>query len=734
MLLVRFLIVIGCSLSIHSSFAFQFDVYSEDGKLGLINKSEIDTILNNQFEEIEWKQNDSASVKVIQAKKNDKWALYNTKGEQITRHQFNTLKALNENLFIASQSTVNSSFQYFGLLNTKGATIISFEYVTMKLHNDKIIASKLVNSVYQFGVFDLKGKELTPFHYSNISPLDNGYFSIENELRLQALFSPELVQITPFKYQNICSLDDGYFEVAVYDRKGVINEYGDLITPVINREIIFSHNRIRTISYPQWDLVKPDDKTTYYFDQTWPFGNELLVIQTGQNLSILNEKGNYLGYFENHQLQDVDDQFVSISSNETGYSGVINQAGKIMLPIIYDSIILNKTFVLGKINRANNENWFAYDTLGNKINETGYAYIKDKIGDITIAGQNEKVVLLSKSGNQITSAGYSDIEGLSNGHFLVTGPDGKGVLRSDGSWIITPYRDAIQLKKDHYYFKQGSAMGFIDLNGNILTKSYTDVLYLPLGYALKKESGYEIFDLENKLLTETLYDTISIVNDKTWLLQTLESKTLFKPTQQEFIELPRSVQKLGPYQEGYIGFLKDNQWGLMDDRGQLRISNRYDDIGSFSEGLCPFKLLDKWGVIDQAENIMVQPKYDRIFAFKHGLALVEINDKNGLIDKNGQIIIGLTHDEIYRYDKWISLEKDGYIGISNMEGKLIRSPQYDQVILLANGQFMVKKGQLFGIIDTDGKDIMPIRYQKILSSPEGYLGLRNEIRSEYPLK
>ena len=172
----------------------------------------------------------------------------------------------------------------------------------------------------------------------------------------------------------------------------------------------------------------------------------------------------------------------------------------------------------------------------------------------------------------------------------------------------------------------------------------------------------------------------------------------------------------------------------MDDRGQLRISNRYDDIGSFSEGLCPFKLLDKWGVIDQAENIMVQPKYDRIFAFKHGLALVEINDKKGLIDKNGQIIIGLTHDEIYRYDKWISLEKDGYIGISNMEGKLIRSPQYDQVILLANGQFMVKKGQLFGIIDTDGKDIMPIRYQKILSSPEGYLGLRNEIRSEYPLK
>jgi hypothetical protein len=117
----------------------------------------------------------------------------------------------------------------------------------------------------------------------------------------------------------------------------------------------------------------------------------------------------------------------------------------------------------------------------------------------------------------------------------------------------------------------------------------------------------------------------------------IASSTFFQDT---------AIQDMRTLNEGYIGIKLNDQYGLIDLNGKLRIANRYQDIGVFNEDMLPIKIRGRWGYVDRIERLVVQPVYQDADHFVNGLAIVTQNGKSGLIEKSGKIIVKLDYDRL----------------------------------------------------------------------------------------
>lgn len=716
------------------SFAFQFELTSDNGKIGLLDTTNQATILPPEFDQIGWGEAEEIELNgIIRAMRNERWALFNLKGQRITNHNFITLLPFTTNQYIASKRSQASILQRYGAINQKGRTVIPFQYLRLEIDAERLIATKRGKNSYQVGLLDNKGQEIIPVIYTDIESIGNGYYAVENKRKKLALFDSLGQQITAFQFQEIKRIEGLYFEVSYYNRKGIIDNEGEVIVPAIYKQLGIKGMEVQTTGYNQWDFVQPNGRKAFYFEDAYSFGDTLFAVETDSKVGVINQKENHLLYFDNYRIDQVSAGFVSVINLESGFKGVINRRGNLILPTIYDTIIVNDDFVLGKIERSNDENWFAFNENGKRLNLKGYSSINKKIGAYSVAIKDDQLGLLARNGKEITPFEYSSIEGLVNGKFLVENKYGKGVINSNGMWIITPYRDLIDFRGSHYYYEQGSAKGFIDVNGKILNQVYNEIEYLPFGYAIPQEVGFKVFDLADSILFDYAYDTVYAINNQLWYLKRDDKKFFYRPSDQGVFELSNSVDSLKSFEEGYIGFLKDGQWGFMDEQAQLRISNRYEAVGHFSEGLCAVKLIGKWGVIDRAEQIVVQPKYESVSPYFNALSIVKAKGKFGLINRKGGVVLSIKYDLIERHDEWISMREDNQIGITDKSGRLIKSPQYDEVTYLPNGQFLVKKGLFYGVIDLKGRDIVPVIYHKVKPVIGGYLGLKPPQSTSYRL-
>lgn len=717
-----------------SSLGFQLELTEENNKLGVRDTADQIQILANEYEAIGWQGDKIQLAGLIKAKKNERWALFNLKGDRITPHDFIQLEPFSSNQFIASRRSTSSILQVFGTINKKGKTLIPFSYVRIDKDKNRLITTEKGEKAFLKGLFDQMGEVIITPKYLDITPLEKGFYAVENTDNLLALFDSVGTAITDFRFQEIRRIGKGTFEVSYYNRKGAIDQMGNVVIPAIYETLELKNDQAIGKAYNQWSYFSDSSQTELFYDKIHALSDSLLLVSTNNNVGVVTKDENHRLYLPDHSIQESNNSLAMIQNLENNYFGIIGPNGELTLPTIYDSILLSEKYALGKIERTNGENWFAFDLFGKRLNMIGYTNVKGSIGGFTIVERNGKEALLASSGKELTPFEYAFVEATSNKQFIVKSNNGLGVLDNRGTWLVTPYKDSITFEDTHYFFKQGSVQGYIDLNGQTLARSYDNIELLPFGYSKKTIEGIEVYNANDSLLFEYKYDTVYSLNDKHWYLQRDELKFFYRPEDERVFELPELIDSLGMYQEGYISFFKNGQWGFLDETAQLRISNRYEAVGHFSEALCPVKLIGKWGVIDRAENLVVQPKYDGITPFYNALSIVKEKDLYGLMDRTGRMVLNLQYDKIERHSDWISIEKDGKVGISDIRGRLIRSPQFDDVQPLGEGHFLVKKGNRCGVIDSSGKDLVPLTFESIKKVSSGFLAVKPAETNTYQLK
>lgn len=209
--------------------------------------------------------------------------------------------------------------------------------------------------------------------------------------------------------------------------------------------------------------------------------------------------------------------------------------------------------------------------------------------------------------------------------------------------------------------------------------------------------------------------------------------------------------------------IKNAKWGVQDSIGKIIVPLDYDQIESKNDRLIVRKK-DKWGLLTMDNQVVLAVINDRVLARGNNRFIVWNKGLQGLIDTGGKKIIGIQYVNVsslgVQDEYYVVKNSQGYSGVYDFEGVRILPEKYHfytvdgyKVFAEANGQpfildvrhpnpptrldlqikfvetlrhysmdeklfqIIVQQGK-YGLIDSDNKEIIPARYDKIQSSSD----------------
>jgi len=179
------------------------------------------------------------------------------------------------------------------------------------------------------------------------------------------------------------------------------------------------------------------------------------------------------------------------------------------------------------------------------------------------------------------------------------------------------------------------------------------------------------------------------------------------------------------FYDGLAFVLKDDLWGLIDDKGNVVVEPQYDDLYGeyyeFYEGMARVSKDWAWGFIDNTGKEVIPTRYDWVSNFKEGLAAVLIDEKMGFINKSGNVVIPPIFDDVTVFDNGVAVVIDDYetgkISLIDKLGKKITDTNYFSESSMYEGNvfnegvFWVSNSEgLVGAIDRTGRTVIDLKY------------------------
>ena len=197
----------------------------------------------------------------------------------------------------------------------------------------------------------------------------------------------------------------------------------------------------------------------------------------------------------------------------------------------------------------------------------------------------------------------------------------------------------------------------------------------------------------------------------------------------------------------------EGNYGVYGLDGKEVLGTKYKSV-KFIESTKEFivtTLENKMGIMSYDSTTKINPEYDDIKQIdkNSGLYLVTNNKKQGVINENGSIILYLEFDQIgidgtkynsnniknqyLLYDNCIPVKRNNKWGVFDKTGKQILEVKYDElgctagsgtagdktannILLIPDYEgIVVKQGELYGIMDSSGKELVPIALQSVYS-------------------
>lgn len=197
-------------------------------------------------------------------------------------------------------------------------------------------------------------------------------------------------------------------------------------------------------------------------------------------------------------------------------------------------------------------------------------------------------------------------------------------------------------------------------------------------------------------------------------------------TKGELVVRPKYIQAI-PFSEGLAWVVESNGAPkAINKKGEEVLSlSDVDFVWQFSEGLAGFSKKDsdgrqRYGFIDKSGKIVIEPFYDQVLPFTNGLASVMRDEKFGYINRKGELEIPIQFAFASPFsDKGFAAVATSidHIGVIDKKGTFIVNPKYEEVIVDGD-EFIVKEKNKCGIIDKDGKEIIPMDF-KVISKFKG---------------
>lgn len=283
--------------------------------------------------------------------------------------------------------------------------------------------------------------------------------------------------------------------------------------------------------------------------------------------------------------------------------------------------------------------------------------------------------------------------------------------------LVTKHTNVYDVEKieDYKYFvlKQKGKYGVIDAKGNIIVESkYTDVVIPNPSkdiFVCKENEKCKVINSKNKELY-TKYENI------------------------DAIELKNIASDL-MYEKSILKFQKNGKYGLVDFNGKEVLAANYTSIEAlpYREGTVLIKKDDKCGVANMKGAEIIKCEYDKIAIdnyytdtdkYKYSGYIVGNKTQDGYrygyISCKGKKLLNNEYNEITRITEikdnnnvYLISAKNGQYGLTK-NGKEVTSNEYQSMTYESDvNLIIVEKNQKYGAVDTEGKEIIPIKYDEI---------------------
>lgn len=209
------------------------------------------------------------------------------------------------------------------------------------------------------------------------------------------------------------------------------------------------------------------------------------------------------------------------------------------------------------------------------------------------------------------------------------------------------------------------------------------------------------------------------------------------------------------FAQEYTSFQASNdKWGFLDLSGNVVIEPIFDRAGDFSQGRAAVLTEGRIGYIDTSGKIVIPCKYDWTSGFSNGFATVKLAEKYGFIDLHGNEIVSMIYDFVFSFVNGFAIVNQGATttdkgflggkyGVVDTTGKLIVPPKYDYIhsfktvfyqqkhqllaevvcaskVLIGDDNLVLVNHQV-GLINAEGKEVLPLKYREINYSNYGHI-------------
>jgi len=190
---------------------------------------------------------------------------------------------------------------------------------------------------------------------------------------------------------------------------------------------------------------------------------------------------------------------------------------------------------------------------------------------------------------------------------------------------------------------------------------------------------------------------------------------------------------------GLARFEKNGKWGFINTDGKVVVKPQFDDIyGIFSYPQMNNKSADahryelngKQGVVDKSGNIIIPAAYDDI-SLETDIILVANGKKMGMYDYKGNQLhpvefdkdFGFMFEYQWKNSDWLLISKNGKVGAMDRQGKILVPAIFDDIAMVDEDSFKVKKNGKYGIYAFDNLAV-GLQFDDIDESSEGYSRVR----------
>ncbi len=685
-----------------------YNLFEENGRIG-IKDQQGNILIPAAFEALGWSDGSFSIVGQITGYKlKDGWGLINLKKEFLTKADYKTIIYPGGDRVIVTKQ-INPAQIKTGCLSLNGEVKIPFKYDAITIAGLRAIVAIRKGTNYNFGLVDLEDRELVNAQYKSIRALGTLRFAIENWKGKVALFSEQGKLITDFKIDSISAFK-GNMAIFHQDLKqGLMNRDGEIKIEPHYREIRIINEDVFGRMPTEWKLLDRDNQELNKIeaDELIPHNHQRYTITKSGRFGVVDSNFTEILPLEYDYLSYANkNQFIAKKNN---HYGLIGQNNSVLLPFAFDTLIAHGNLLRVREKEFGRTGWAIYDTFGIKKTVRSYDMIDPYNGKFFPVQSLGYVGAVNRYGEEFIHCVYDSITDFADEQIAVKFKGLYGIISIREEWLVEPQLHPLKLLNDERYLQVEGKMIFLkDFQGTVIY--FTD---------------NQITPIENYLL-EVLPDGIEKVIDYNGRIQ---SRTIGP--------MDEHIDELMSVSEGLRGFKKDGKYGFIDERGRLRIANRYEAIQSFKEGMAAVKLNAKWGYINATEKLIIQPTYDDAGEFQNGVTIVKRANQFGILEKDGKLVQPIRYDSIIRLPSgsFLILTKSQQ-GLVSTGGQVLIEPKYDNITDLENSTLIVERDGKSGLLSLDGVSTIPMIYDRLIYLRETnlYLSKKNADWKKVDLK